>query len=501
MRLTRASLRDTAAWAAAETALPRYDAAAVAVRTGKTPRWVHFGVGNIFRGFIAGLAHRLLDGGLCDTGVIAAETFDFDIIDQILRPHDNLCLNVTLKADGGTEREIFASVAEALRADRDGGRLAEIFARPSLQMVSFTITEKGYAVRPGGAMEILTGLLYRRYQAGGHPIALCSMDNCSANGDRLKACVLESAETLGDKGFRDWLNDRARVSFPWSMIDKITPRPDRAVQAALSEAGIEGMEPLVTSRQTYIAAFVNAERPQYLVVEDAFPNGRPPLERAGVFFADRETVSKAERMKVTACLNPLHTALAVFGCLLGYTRICDEMADPDLLALVRRLGYQEGLPVVEDPGILSPRAFLDEVLNERLPNPFIPDTPQRIATDTSQKVGIRFGETIRRYLETGRSLDSLVAVPLTLAGWLRYLQGTDDRGQPAEISPDPLGETLRARTVAEILADSGIFGLDLTQTPLGGRILGYWEALSKGPGAVRETLNREVSEHIEEERI
>lgn len=123
------------------------------------------------------------------------------------------------------------------------------------------------------------------------------------------------------------------------------------------------------------------------MVEDRFPNGRPPLEQAGVYMTDRETVNKTERMKVTTCLNPLHTALAVYGCMLGYTLICDEMKDATLVKLVKRLGYVEGLPVVVDPGILSPKAFIDEVVEQRLPNPFMPDSPQRIATDTSQKVG------------------------------------------------------------------------------------------------------------------
>lgn len=112
---------------------------------------------------------------------------------------------------------------------------------------------------------------------------------------------------------------------------------------------------------------------------------------------DRETVNNVERMKVTTCLNPLHTALAVYGCLLGYTSIAAEMRDPQLRALVEHIGYDEGMPVVVDPGILSPRDFIAEVIRDRLPNPFIPDAPQRIACDTSQKVGIRFGETIKAY--------------------------------------------------------------------------------------------------------
>ena len=98
-------------------------------------------------------------------------------------------------------------------------------------------------------------------------------------------------------------------------------------------------------------------------------------------------------MKVCTCLNPLHTCLAIFGCLLGYRKISDEMKDRELVKLVETVGYKEGLPVVVDPIILSPKEFIDTVLKVRVPNPFMPDTPQRIATDTSQKLAVRFGET------------------------------------------------------------------------------------------------------------
>lgn len=113
-------------------------------------------------------------------------------------------------------------------------------------------------------------------------------------------------------------------------------------------------------------------------------------------------------MKVCTCLNPLHTALAIFGCLLGYTLISEEMKNPLLKKLVETIGWKEGMPVVINPGILRPEDFLTEVLTVRIPNPFMPDTPQRIATDTSQKLPIRFGETIKavsgiRYLSILRS--------------------------------------------------------------------------------------------------
>jgi fructuronate reductase len=308
---------------------------------------------------------------------------------------------------------------------------------------------------------------------------------------------------LADKGFLDYIRDPGKVSFPWSMIDKITPRPDEGVRKMLEALGFTDTAGQVTAKNTYIAPFVNAEEAQYLVIEDAFPGGRPALERAGVLFTGRDTVNRVEKMKVCTCLNPLHTALAVFGCLLGYTTISAEMKDPDLVKLVEQIGYNEGLPVVVDPGILSPKDFIDEVLRVRFPNPFMPDTPQRIATDTSQKISIRFGETIKAYLaDPQKKVEDLKLIPLVLAAWIRYLRGIDDQGAAFTVSPDPLYETLYPavsgidlgytgpfhRQLEPILSNSAIFGVNLYEAGLGERVEAYVEKLFAGPGAVRATL-------------
>ena len=421
MKLNLADLKNKEAWKGYK--LPAFDYEKVKKNTLERPQWIHFGSGNIFRIFPAKLCQRLLDKNLMDTGIIAGEGFDGEIIDKIYAPHDNLTLAVTLKADGSIDKEVIASVVEAVKCSKEDPAqwdvLVKAFTNPSLQMVSFTIT-KGYALyNPAGelfgfyaedfkkpAEEAtvflcnLTYLIYLRWKSSEAPLALVSMDNCSHNGDKLKAAVMTIAKAYVDNGsmdkaFLDYISDESKVSFPISMIDKITPRPDDSVKEMLARDGFEDNEPIITSKHTYIAPFVNAEEAEYLVIEDKFPAGRPQLEEAGVYICDRETVDKVERMKVTTCLNPLHTSLALSGCLLGYTLISKEMQDEDLNKMVNILGYKEGLPVVTDPGIIRPQDFIDEVIGKRIPNPFMPDTPQRIATDTSQKLSIRFGETIK----------------------------------------------------------------------------------------------------------
>ena len=533
MKLSCAGIRDRAAWEQAGIRLPSFHWEAMRAGTEQAPAWVHFGAGNIFRGFIAKLQQDLLEQGLAHTGIVAADTFDYDIIDKIYTPFDNMTLMVSLLPDGSMDKEVIASVAQGLRAGaaypQDMARLKEIFRSPSLQMASYIITEKGYALTniageffpvvqadfdngPEGcshAMSMTTALLWERFQAGGAPIAMVSMDNCSHNGEKLRASVMAVVEQWLDRGyitpeFAVWVANESKVSFPWSMIDKITPRPAKVVEEALSGLGVEDMAPIVTSKNTFIAPFVNAERPQYLVVEDRFPNGRPPLERAGVYMTDRDTVNKTEKMKVTTCLNPLHTALAVFGCLLGYESIAAEMKDPQLKALVEKIGYDEGIPVVVDPKILSPMDFIHEVIDQRLPNPFIPDMPQRIATDTSQKVPIRFGETIKSYAaRPDLDVTGLTYIPLAIAGWLRYLLAVDDQGRPMACSSDPMLDTLQQQlsavslgepesasdqVLAPILSNPALFAGDLCRAGLAGRIGGMLREMLAGPGAVRATL-------------
>ena len=216
-----------------------------------------------------------------------------------------------------------------------------------------------------------------------------------------------------------------------------------------------------------------------------------------------------ETMKVCTCLNPLHTCLAVLGCLLGFTRISAEMQDADLKKLVEIVGYREGLPVVVDPGVISPRAFIDEVIGKRFPNPFLQDTPQRIATDTSQKIAIRFGSTIKKYAASDTlCVKDLKLIPFVLAAWCRYLMAVDDDGKPFQPSDDPLMPMLAPRfagvklgapcdvhaLLSPVLSDERIMGVDLYKAGLGEQVEACFAELITGPGAVRAALHRRVSE-------
>lgn len=540
MKLNLQNLRDRQRWEQLGYKLPSFDEESIRKNTYETPELIHFGAGNIFRAYQAHVVQKLLNEGILDKGIIVAEGYDYEIIERIYKPHDNYGVLVTLKANGNIEKTVIGSVTEALTIDRnnkeDWNRLKEIFSKDSLKMVSFTITEKGYSLvdskgnllpyilkdmedgptRAESYLAKVTALLYERFKSSGKPIAMVSMDNCSHNGDKLYNAIYGIAHQWllrekVEKGFLEYIKDPKKVSFPWSMIDKITPRPDESIKTVLLRDGIEEVQPIVTTKNTYIAPFVNAEETEYLIIEDAFPNGKIQLDKGGIIYTDKETVNQVEKMKVCTCLNPLHTTLAIFGCLLGYELISEEMKDPYLKKLVELIGYKEGLPVVVDPKIIKPEDFIKEVLEIRMPNPFMPDTPQRIATDTSQKLGIRFGETLKAYTENPKlDVEKLIGIPFVFAGWLRYLMAIDDEGNTMPLSADPMLEVVCkhmqqvklganqdiTQLIKPILSMDSIFGVDLYALNLNKKIEYYFKQMIKGTGAVYEALKEVVEESV-----
>ena len=160
--------------------------------------------------------------------------------------------------------------------------------------------------------------------------------------------------------------------------------------------------------------------------------------------ADRETVNLSERMKVTVCLNPVHSATGPLGVVQGYELFAHMLnTNEDMMKMARMIAYDEGLPVVPNPGILSPQAFVDELFHDRFPNEYLGDTNMRLSVDVSQMVGIRFGETIKAYVKKFGDASRLTAIPLGIAGWLRYMLGVDDKGNTYELAPDPMNEEIQ----------------------------------------------------------
>ena len=131
MKLSINGIKEQEAWKKAGITLPSYDVEAVSENAKENPVWVHFGIGNIFRVFIGGIADGLLEGGVLDRGITCVETFDYDVVDKIYDPYDNLGLNVILHGDGTREYKVLGALAEAVKAQSSElaqwNRLKEIF--------------------------------------------------------------------------------------------------------------------------------------------------------------------------------------------------------------------------------------------------------------------------------------------------------------------------------------------------------------------------------------
>ena len=212
-------------------------------------------------------------------------------------------------------------------------------------------------------------------------------------------------------------------------------------------------------------------------------------------------------MKVTVCLNPVHSATGPLGVVLGYDLFAHMLnTNEDMMKMARMVAYDEGLPVVADPGILSPQAFVDELFNDRFPNEYLGDTNLRLAVDVSQMVGIRFGETVKAYVKKFGDASRLTAIPLGIAGWLRYMLAVDDEGNKFELAPDPMNEEITDQLgdivigkpetfkdqLKPILSNERLFFTDLYKDGVGEKIEDMFRGMIEGPGAVKATIHKYV---------
>lgn len=119
---------------------------------------------------------------------------------------------------------------------------------------------------------------------------------------------------------------------------------------------------------------------------------------------------------------------------------------------------------------------------------------------------IRFGETIKAYVSKFGDASRLTAIPLGIAGWLRYMLAVDDLGNSYALAPDPMSEEIQAQLngivvgrpetfgnqLKGILSNERIFFVDLYQTGLGEKIETMFREMLTGPGAIKATVHKYV---------
>jgi mannitol 2-dehydrogenase len=431
-----------------------------------TPGVVHFGVGGFHRAHQATYHDRLLtegralDWGICGVGVMTADRK----MQQVLDAQDGLYTLVLKHSDGAYEPRVIGSVVQYLFAPDDPEAVIEKMAAESTRIVSLTITEGGYNIQnatgefdaanpdvihdleldavPRTTFGLITEALWRRRKHGLAPFTIVSCDNLEGNG-QLTRRVFTAFARLRDPELGDWVE--REVSFPNSMVDRITPVTTDADRAEIRDRfGIDDQWPVVCEPYTQ------------WVLEDAFTAGRPPYEDVGVQLVDR--VEPYELMKLRL-LNGSHQAMCYFAYLAGYRLVHEAAQDPLFRAFL--LGYmdEEATPTLAPvPGV-----DLDgykHLLIERFSNPQVRDTIARLCAQSSDRIPKWLLPVVRQQLETGGEIRRSAAV---VASWARYAEGVDERGDPIEVV-DRLADSLTqfARSQRDdpgaFIANRAVFG-------------------------------------------
>lgn len=413
---------------------PSYDRSAL--RTGV----LHFGVGNFHRSHEAMYVDRLMQAGqatewaICGVGLMPQDS----LMRDVMREQDGLFTLVLRHASGDLECQVIGSLTDYLYGPDQPDAVFARLVDPQVRIVSLTVTEAGYlkdavtgsfdashpaVVRdlehldsPSTAFGYLVEGLRRRRTLGLAPFTVLSCDNVQGNGVCARNAVMGFAEQV-DEGLAEWIGEK--VSFPNSMVDRITPATtDADRQAVKDTCGVVDRWP------------VPAEPFTQWIIEDDFPAGRPPLESVGVQFV--EDVKPYELMKLRL-LNASHQALAYFGSSLGHDLVDEAVREP----LIRRylLSYMasEAAPTLGDlPGVDVPHYI--ETLLERFGNPCMRDTLMRLATDGSTRMATFTLPTVRANLQAGQ--------PVTLgagmvAAWAQYWEDiARGRAATAEVPDD-----------------------------------------------------------------
>jgi fructuronate reductase len=431
------------------------------------PRIVHLGLGAFFR------AHGMLYTEDCngrdgDWGVVGASLQQPEQRDR-LKEQDFL-YTATEIGKAGRRTRVVGNLLDVLVAAENPAALVARMADAQTEIVSLTVTEKGYCHEPAtgrlnfdhpdivadlaephgprSAIGFLVAALAARKALGGKPFTVMSCDNLPRNGALLAGLVRELASAQ-DKHLADWISEN--VVFPSSMVDRIVPAQTAADLAAVAqETGLDD------------SAAVSHEPFRQWVLQDQFRGMRPRWEEAGVqFVAD---VAPFEHAKLRM-LNGAHSALAYLGYLAGHETVVDAVGDAPFAAYLQRLWNEEIIPTLAEPPGMALGAYAGQLL-ERFANPAIRHRTWQIAMDGSQKLPQRLLGTVRDNLRSSRSVTLLA---IAVAAWLRYVEGVDEHGAPIDVR-DPLLQLIRERMnvagvdrVRSVLSITEIFGTDLRQ--------------------------------------
>lgn len=425
MKLTPANLPAIAA----RLPVPRYD------RSRLRAGIVHIGVGGFHRAHQAMYLDALFnESGESPFGIVGVGVRPEDEpMRDALRAQSALYTLVEKEADRPPRPRIIGSMIDYRFAPDTPEAVLAALTDPAIRIVSLTITEGGYHVnqttgefeadaavlaeardgaRPTSAFGFVTEALARRRAAGTEPFTIMSCDNLPQNG-RTAQKTLTAFAGLKDRGLGEWINQE--VSFPNSMVDRITPATSHLDRRwLLEEFGVEDSWPVV------------CEPFSQWVIEERFPSGRPALERVGVQFVD--DVEPYELMKLRL-LNAGHQALCYLGYLAGHRFAHQVCREPSFVRFLRAYMDEEATPTLGPvPGVDLP-AYKTQLI-ERFANPEISDTLARLCADASDRIPKFLLPVVHARLAAGEDVRRSA---LVVASWARYAQGWDEQGRQIDV--------------------------------------------------------------------
>jgi len=351
---------------------------------------------------------------------------------------------------------LFAGEPEGAR------RVAELLADPAVSVVTLTVTEKGYRLRPGtsgldlddpalrGDLEVLSARamgpgpgdevlrtpigqllhgVWWRVQAGGPPLTVLSCDNLRDNGGLVRRLLEEGAGALADPvGGRlsAWMSEG--LATPSTMVDRMVPKAGPAEEAAArTRLGLLDLAPVLTE------GFLE------WVIEDRFAGPRPSWDTVGArLVADVQPYESAK----LRLLNAGHSLLAYLGLAAGRVTIADAVAVSGFARAAARLMADDAAPTIDAPRELDLDRYREQCLR-RMGNGRLGHAVAQVAMDGSQKLPERLGPTIVARRATGEM--PLFAL-LALAAWIRLVwRRTTDSGESVVID-DPLADRLAEAT-------------------------------------------------------
>lgn len=434
---------------------------------------VHVGIGGFHRAHQAYYTDELLekDGhhnwGICGVALLP---FD-DKIYQVLKNQDGLYTVIIKELDGSLSIKVIGSIVEYLFAPNNPLAVIKKMADPEIRIISLTITEGGYNYDEAtgefifdtpniqhdltnpDAPKTIFGYLAQafklRKKEGIKGCTVQSCDNIQGNGHVTKKMVTSYIKKA-EPDLVEWVN--SNVSFPNSMVDRITPVTTiDDIKLLKDKTGIQDDWPVV------------CEPFKQWVIEDDFNSERPEWEKVGAQFV--KDVEPYERMKLSL-LNAGHSVLGILGALLGYNTIDDVVNDASIKSFLIVFMDKEVTPSLGELKGVDLKSYKKSLI-ERFGNQNIKDQVARICSESSAKIPKFLMPTIKYQLSNQYNFSYSAFV---IAAWAIYNKGIDENGNLLEIT-DAMKDELNQKALLSInnpklfLELDSVFGILKNSSP------------------------------------